>query len=163
MIDVVNEDDSRDTYRLRGRQRPDEDEVRHEHVRGGTLEFYSDLVSPMGEPELGARLLLHRAECLWGPAKEQTMGRWRCVPGVNLGLSQPQYLSARSVQRLPQVLAHRQSRATYTGTDEDPDPMPECDQARHDGDEQRNIAPALEHRHQDIPSLGHRAVLLPSD
>src|SRR5437773_2072430 len=59
------------------------------------------------------------------------------------------------------MLAYRQPGAAYAGTDKDPDPMPACDQARHDGEELRYIAPALEHRHQEIPPIGHRAVLLP--
>jgi hypothetical protein len=115
----------------------------------------------MREPELGTRLLLHRTERLRGPAKEQAMGRRRRVPGVDLWLPQPQDLGACGVQRPQQVLAHRQPRAAHAGTDEDPDPMPERDQARHDGEEQRNITPALAHRHQDITPIGHVLSSLP--
>jgi hypothetical protein len=75
MIDVVDEDDSRDTYRLGSHQRPDEDEVRHKHVRRCTPEFRGDLIGPMGKPELGARLLRHRAECLWDPANSRRLPR----------------------------------------------------------------------------------------
>jgi hypothetical protein len=75
MIDVVDEDDSRDTYCLCSHQRPDEDEVRHEDVRRCTPEFHSDLVGPMGKPELGTHLLRHRAECLWDPANSRRLPR----------------------------------------------------------------------------------------
>jgi hypothetical protein len=139
--EIIEECNSRHTHRLRGHERPNQDVVCHEHVRRCAPEFRGDRVGPMGEPELGARLLFHRAERPRGPAEEQPLGRRRRVPGVDLWLPQPHDLSAGGLQRLPQGLAHRQPRAAHAGTDEDPDPMPARDQTRHDGEELRNVAP----------------------
>ena len=51
----MKEYDSRDTHCLCSHQRSDYDEVRHEYVRRCTPELRSDLVGPVGKPELGAR------------------------------------------------------------------------------------------------------------